>query len=188
MKYVKPLLSGILGTCVLLAGCNTLDSTMNSITSPLKAPMVQTKEHVVAFVMAIHKAEMAESKLAMVKAHHRSVKRYAHHTYKQHMMGLKRVTHFAHEHNIKPVDGMAATNVETQGKLQMAGLKMLSGNAFDKTFIDYEVKDHTAALRMIDERIQKSTDKDITEMLKKVRHHVAEHLEKAKMIQKELAR
>lgn len=188
MKYVKPLLGGVLGTCILLAGCHTLDSTMNAITSPLKAPMVQTKEHVLAFVMAVHKAEIAESKLAMAKAHHRSVKQYAHHTYKDHTIGLKRAMHFAHEHHIKPVDGMAATNVETQGKLQLASLKMLSGKAFDKAYIDYEVKDHTAALRMINERIQKSTDEAVTEMLKKVRHHIAEHLEKAKMVQKKLAK
>lgn len=189
MKYVKPLVGSVFGAFVLLTGCHTFDSSLNklNVTNPLQAAVTQSKENVLALVMAIHKAEMTEGQLAMKKATHRSVKRYAAHMYHEHSVGLKHAMQFGHKHGIKPVAGFAANKITTDANLEMANLKMLSGNAFDKAYIDYQVKDHADALHALDELIQKSTDPKLTQYLKHVREHVAHHLEKAKMIQKELA-
>lgn len=188
MKYVKPLLGGVLGTCVLLAGCHTWDSTLNTFKNPLNVAVVQTQQNVLALVMAIHKGEIAVSKLAIAKAHHRSVKRFAEFTHHEHSVGLKKAMHFSRETGIQPVEGMAAKNVQNHGAQELASLKMLSGNAFDKAYIDDQVNDHADAVRILDEDIRMSTDPKLTALLKNARHHVMMHLEKAKMIQKELAR
>ena len=64
-----------------------------------------------------------------------------------------------------------------------------SGTAFDRTYIDAQVREHTQVLSLLDDRlIPHAQNADLTKTLRAVRSKVAGHLEMAKDIQATLIR
>ncbi len=189
MKYTKPLLRSALATCVILAaaGCQTLDSTFSTITKPVQVATVETNDTIISQLIVLNKSEVEQSKIALKKAHHHRVKAYAAKMNRAHSMGLKETMRVSQQTGIKPVMNITSQNLQNQNNLQLAGLNLLSGNAFDKAYIDNQVTDHQAALTQIDEDMKLSTNPKLTKLLKDTRHHVVRHLEAAKKIQKALA-
>lgn len=189
MKYTKPLLRSAVATCVILAaaGCQTLNSPFNTFAQPVQVVAVQTNDTIMSQLVVLNKGEVDQSKIALKKAHHRSVKTYATRMNRAHSMGLKETLRVSRQTGIKPVMNATSQNLQNQSNQQIANLNMLSGHAFDKAYIDDQVVNHEVALRQIDEDIKLSTNPKLTKLLKDTRHHVVRHLEAAKKIQKELA-
>lgn len=184
----KPLFGAVPVVFALLTGCN-----WNSPVSPI-FPMgmehagVQMNGEIVNDLMTIDKAEIAAAKVAMKRAQHVKVKRYAEYVHAEHTKCLHKLEHFSHKHGIMPVTSFTATNLANHGKLELVRLETLSGSAFDQAYIADAIQDHKAALQLIDDAIVKSTNPKLTHVLKEVRHHIERHLHRAEAIQKDLVR
>jgi putative membrane protein len=73
------------------------------------------------------------------------------------------------------------------GKANIAKLKGLKGDAFDKAYIDNEVTYHQAVLDAIDKTLIPNAKNDqLKDLLQKVRPAIDAHLQHAKQIQSAL--
>ncbi len=72
-----------------------------------------------------------------------------------------------------------------KGESELAALDKLSGDAYAKAYVDAMVKGHTEALAALDQKlIPKATTQAVKDHLAATREHVANHLERAKALQK----
>src|SRR3990167_538939 len=110
MKYAKPLLSSLIGVCVLLTGSQSLDSTFKSVVKPPQLIVTQTNETILNQFIVLNKGEISVSKLAMTRAHHRSVKHYAAHIHRDHVHALHAAMHLSKKSCIKPVMDTTSQN------------------------------------------------------------------------------
>ncbi len=86
----------------------------------------------------------------------------------------------------KPDSEGADVNAQRQkGEANLAALDKLSGDAYAKAYVDAMVKGHTEALAALDQKlIPKATTQAVKDHLASTREHVANHLERAKALQK----
>ncbi len=78
--------------------------------------------------------------------------------------------------------------MKAEGKKNLDNLNGLSGNAFDKAYIDGEVKLHQQVIEVADKQLVPNVKNDeLKALLVKVRPALVSHLEHAKQIQTSLA-
>jgi putative membrane protein len=78
-------------------------------------------------------------------------------------------------------------NLHDKGAKELVMLAPLSGDAYNKAYVDAMVKGHEAALSTIDNKLMKSaSNADIKNFLTDTRAAVAHHLEEAQKLQKKL--
>ncbi|MDP3560852.1 MAG: DUF4142 domain-containing protein [Legionellaceae bacterium] len=187
MKATKRLLGGVLGTCVLLTGCNTMNSPLNSVlpnrpVAPL-AMIAQSNGNILSQLIVLNKSKIALAQLVKVKAQHPKVKRYAAYIEAEHRKILRKVMLVSRKTGIQPVMSASSQQLEMNAKQELANLRSLNGVDFDRAFINDSVKLHEAEIRLINQDIAESTNPRLTAVLKDVRAHVLVHLERAKEVQ-----
>ncbi len=175
MKYTLPF-GCMLGAYALLSGCQT--NMMHSNMGP-----AQTNAQIIEDVIVLDQGEIAAAKIAKKRATHPQVKRFATYLYDQHTTNLHQTMKLSHKTKIKPEASMTADNLKNHGRQEMTALEASSRANFDKNYIDAMIKDHQAALQLLDRAILDSTNPMLTKSLQETRKHVAMHLEKAQQIQ-----
>jgi putative membrane protein len=88
---------------------------------------------------------------------------------------------------VKPEDSPTAESLKKGGQENVAHLKTLKGDAFDKAYIEHEVAYHQQVLDAMDKTlIPSAQNAELKALLVKVRPAFVAHLEHAKKIQAEL--
>jgi putative membrane protein len=88
---------------------------------------------------------------------------------------------------VKPEDNPTAESLKKGGQENVAHLKTLKGDAFDKAYIEHEVAYHQQVLDAMDKTlIPSAQNAELKALLVKVRPAFVAHLEHAKKIQAEL--
>lgn len=143
---------------------------------------------VIAILVALNTNEIAASKIALQKATNQSVKRYAKMLEREHTKNLNKILKLSKELKIASIKNSTASKITSNGKKEMSGLSAATGENFDVLFINDMVKDHQAALTLIDTNLSKNVyNTELKTDLEKTRKHIAMHLEKGQKIQKKLA-
>lgn len=184
----KQLFTAMPVVCALLTGCNW-DSPVNSIwptNHSYRTMNAVSNGDIVQELTVINKAEIEAAKLARTRSNSPKVKQYAKLLEREHAKSLNSIHRLSRQTGIKPVTNMAATNLDTHSKQELARLYLLRDTAFDKAFIANMIDDHRAALQVIDQGLIQSTNAKLTTLLKATRQHVAMHLSKAEALQKQL--
>lgn len=172
MKYKLPL-SCMLGAYALLSGCQT---------APVMGP-AQTNAQIIEDVIVLDQGEIGAAKIAKKRATNPQVKRYATYLDAQHTTNLHQTMKLSHKIKIKPEASMTSDSLKKHSQQEMTALEASSPVNFDRNYIHAMIKDHQAALRLLDRAILDSTNPMLTKSLKETRTHVAMHLEKAQQIQ-----
>lgn len=187
MKFNQLIIGSVLGTCTLLAGCNSVDSTFNSIWPGNRAAVVsQNNENILSQLIVLNKAEVASADLALAKSSNKTVRQYAIFIKAEHTRNLQKTLSLSRKTGIKPMMNITAQNLQNHGNQELANLRTLNNANFDRTFINASVQDHQTALNLLDQDIAQSTNAQLTAFLKETRIHVAHHLERARAIQNAL--
>ncbi|MCX7091721.1 MAG: DUF4142 domain-containing protein [Legionellales bacterium] len=184
---LKPIIAAMPIMFTLLTGCTTDPQTHTmSMQSPFHsaAQNAATNGEIVERIIALDQAEIATTHYAAIKARHPKVRHFAAFLHHAHEKNLHQIRQFSHKHNIAPVENAVANDIKRQGQQELAELKTLAH--IDKVFIKDMIHDHEGALNLLDRALMQSTNIQLTAHLKELRHHVAEHLHKAEMLQKEL--
>lgn len=184
----KYLISGMVGTLLLLNGCAT-DSPLASIwpsSHYVKPTVARTNGEIMGELIAIDKGEISTDKLAKMKAKRLSVKRYAAYTQAQHSSNLQKVMNLSRKTDTPVVTDSTALMLQQDSKNELAQLKLLNNNDFDRAYIDAIIHDHQAALKLIDLDIAAATCPKLTKLLINTRADVVTHLHKAEVIQAEI--
>jgi len=89
--------------------------------------------------------------------------------------------------HVKPEDNPTAESLKKGGQENVAHLKTLKGDAFDKAYIEHEVAYHQQVIDAMDKTlIPSAQNAELKALLVKVRPAFVAHLDHAKHVQSEL--
>jgi putative membrane protein len=101
----------------------------------------------------------------------------------------KSATDLVQKLHVTPESNATSVSLQNGGDDNLAALKKLNGDAFDKAYVDHEVVYHEAVLQAVDETlIPSAQNAELKGLLIKVRPAIAAHLDHAKHIQAELSK
>jgi putative membrane protein len=149
------------------------------------AATITNDEQIAAIVMAADASEINAGKLAESKGNNTEVKQFAQKMVADHSNMDKSAAALAQKTNMKPEENEVSKSLKTDGAATMKKLQGLSGAAFDKAYIDSQVKDHQTVLDTFDSTlIPNAKNAELKNMLEKGRPQIAAHLQQAMRIQK----
>ena len=142
---------------------------------------------IAAIVVTANQVDIDAGKLAESKAKHKDVKAFGKMMVTDHTGVNKSAKDLVKKLGVKPEDSPTAESLKKGGQENVAHLKTLKGDAFDKAYIEHEVKYHQQMLDALDKTlIPSAQNAELKALLVKVRPAFVAHLEHAKKIQAEL--
>lgn len=135
-------------------------------------------------IAAIDKAEIIVAVVASNKKPSSDVADYAKMMIEMHGDNLTQILEMANTLHALPLKGGETDMIQSSNAKDTAALAALSGDQFDKAYIDAMVKGHQGALNLIDTKLMKTAKSDeIKKFVTDTRAVVVQHLDAAKKIQ-----
>lgn len=125
----------------------------------------------------IGKMEVEHGKMAASKAANAQVKAYANKLVKDHTAANNQLMAIAKRHNIDTTAGMAPSEPDWMSQ---------TGAAFDKAYIDAQVKGHQEAIDLFDKEAKGGSDKELKAFAAKQLPGLRAHLKQAQDLQSKL--
>lgn len=146
-----------------------------------------TDPQIVGIVIGANKIDISYARIALKKSHNQEVLGFAHQMIKDHTTVLDSVESLARKLGVKPAASSTGTSLTTQAKEERAKLKALSGDAFNKAYIDNEVAFHKTVIdAMKSTLIPDAKNTELKDALKGAVPLFEGHLEHAENVQKAL--
>lgn len=138
-------------------------------------------------VVTANQVDIDAGNLAKKKASHKDVQAYAHRMIGEHTDVNKQATELVTRLKVTPQDNAISKSLQADGKKNLAKLNGLSGNEFDKAYIEGEVKLHQQVIDVADNQLVPNVkNEELKALLLKVRPALVSHLEHAQQIQASL--
>ena len=142
---------------------------------------------IAAIVVTANQVDIDAGKLAESKGKSKEVKAFGKMMVTDHTGVNKSAKDLVTKLHVKPEDNPTAESLKKGGQENVAHLKTLKGDAFDKAYIEHEVAYHQQVLDAMDKTlIPSAQNAELKALLVKVRPAFVAHLEHAKKIQAEL--
>ena len=142
-------------------------------------------------IQAVHTANVGEigaGQLARERAASQAVKDFAVMMVQDHEKMDQSGKDVAAKLKIDPKDSDTSRSLKSAGEKELASLKKLSGAAFDKAYVDAQVRDHEDVLNMIDGKLlPKANEIELKNLLTDARPGIKMHLDHAKALQATLS-
>ncbi len=140
-------------------------------------------------VVTANQIDVDAGKLAKSRSKNKDVQAFAQQMITDHTAVNKQAGALAKKLGVKPEDNDTSKSLKKGADENVANLKKLSGAAFDKAYVDHEVAYHQAVLDAIDKTLVPSAqNKELKDLIVKVRPAIAAHLDHAKHLQAELGK
>jgi putative membrane protein len=144
---------------------------------------------IAAIVVTANQVDIDAGKLAESKAKNKDVKAFGKMMVTDHTGVNKSATDLVKKLHVKPEDSPTAESLKKGGQENIAHLKTLKGDAFDKAYIAHEVAYHQQVIDAMDKTlIPSAQNAELKALLVKVRPAFVAHLEHAKMVEGELGK
>lgn len=184
---IKPMIIAVPVMFTLLTGC-TWDSQNPNLGSlwPFKHNNilnVASNGEIIQELITINKTEITLLQFAKTHSSCPKIRKLAALLQKEHTRNLRTVQHLSHQTKIAPVMNAMSTHIEHQGRRELAELKTLHNDDFNRAFLRDMISDHQSAIQIIDSDIMQSTNAQLTAYLKTTREHVVMHLHKIEALQ-----
>jgi putative membrane protein len=169
----------------------TTATTSSSLPTPAPAeaqapnpPPELTDEQILQITHTANLGEIAQAKLARSKTHDARVRRLAAMMLKDHTAADDKGMAIAKQENLTPAPSATSTSIDGDVQSATGMLRAENGVAFDRGYVDTQVKEHQAVLDVIDQKLLPSAkDPDVKAFLTEVRTKVAMHLQHAQDLQ-----
>lgn len=139
---------------------------------------------IIAFLIAVDEHEVAAANDASQKKSESRVDEYAQMLKKDHSKHLEETQKLSSMLKIQPMETSTIEKLKTQSNTDLSKLSQLRGGDFDHAYINQMVKDHTNALKHIDNHYMKAVSETQLESHLKATHAtISAHLLEAKRIQ-----
>ena len=146
-----------------------------------------TDPQIAAIVDTANQIDIDAGKLAKSTSQSKDVQQFAQQMITDHGAVNKSASELLTKLKVTPELSTASEKLQKEGDDNLAALKKLQGHAFDKAYIDHEVKYHEAVIKMLDKTlIPSAQNADLKALLVKVRPAFEAHLEHARKLQAEL--
>ncbi len=138
-------------------------------------------------VVTANQLDIDAGNLAAKKAESSEVKEFANRMVTDHTGVNKEATDLVGKLKVTPEDNETSKALTKDGSANMKQLKMMKGHAFDKEYIDHEVRFHKLVLKTIDETLlPHAQNGELKDLVTKVRPVIAAHLDHAIRLQNKL--
>lgn len=138
-------------------------------------------------VVTANKIDIEAGRLAKGKTKNAEVKAFAEQMITDHTAVNKQANDLAHKLKVTPKDNPTSKTLLGGAKENIANLKKIKGDEFDKAYVDHEVAYHQAVLDAIDQTlIPNAKNAELKDLIMKVRPAIDAHLGHAKMLQGKL--
>jgi putative membrane protein len=166
---------------ILLVGCTNAYSNKN------QQPESLTDANIAAIVVGANNIDISAGKIALQRSNNTAVKKFAARMVTDHTAVLNSAVALVTKLGVAPVNNELVATLSEQSSNHEAALRTLSGNAFDKSYIDHEVAYHKAVIGVIENQlIPSAQNKELKDMLISVIPAFNAHLEHSQMIQKQM--
>lgn len=147
-----------------------------------------TDPQIAAIVVTANQVDIDAGKLAEKKAQGAEVKAFAKRMVTDHTGVNQAAVSLAQKLHLTPESNPTSESLKEGGEQNVAKLGGLSGQAFDKAYIDHEVAYHESVLDAMDKvLIPGAQNAQLEALLVKVRPAFVDHLHHAQMLQSTLA-
>ncbi len=158
-------------------------------TSPAPASEPLTDGQILEVVRTASTVEIEQAKIAQSKARTATVKAFAAMMVKDHGAANAKTEALAKKgsHEAKP--STLSTTLALDAKQATSEMSSLTGGAFDRAYVDAQVKEHQAVLDAIETKLGPAAEApEVKTLLDSVRSRVAHHLTEAKSMQAKLSK
>jgi putative membrane protein len=143
-----------------------------------------TDAQIASIVVTANQVDIDAGKLAASRSTNDKVKTFAQLMIADHTSVNKSATDLAATLKVTPQDNSTSQSLKSGGDTNIAYLKTLTGDAFDKAYVDHEVAYHQQVIDALDKTlIPGATNAELKALLVKVRPAFVAHLEHAKRLQ-----
>jgi putative membrane protein len=152
--------------------------------APNPVPMELTDEQILQITHTANLGEIAQAKLAQSKTRDARVRKLAAMMLKDHTAADAEGMAIAKRENLTPAPSATSTSIAGDVETATSTLRAENGVAFDKGYVDTQVKEHQAVLEVIDQKLLPSAkDPEVKAFLAEVRPKIAMHLQHAQDLQ-----
>ena len=146
-----------------------------------------TDPQIAAIFDTANQIDIDAGKLAKSTSQSKDVQQFAQQMITDHSAVNKSASELVTKLNVMPELSTTSGKLQKEGDDNLAALKKLQGHAFDKAYIDPEVKYHEAVIKMLDKTlIPGARNAELKALLVKVRPAFEAHLEHARKLQAQL--
>ncbi len=168
-----------ISTFALLVGCT------NAYSNKAQQAETLTDANIAAIVVGANNIDISAGKIALERSSNTAVKEFAERMVGDHTAVLNSAVALVTKLGVTPVNNELVATLSDQSTNHEANLRTLSGNAFDKSYIDHEVAYHQAVIDVIENQlIPAAENKELKELLISVIPAFNAHLEHCQTIQK----
>ncbi len=168
-------------TFALLVGCT------NAYSNKSQQPEILTDANIAAIVVGANNIDISAGKIALQRSQNTAIKKFAERMVTDHTAVLNSAVALVTKLGVTPVNNDLVATLSKQSSDHEAVLSTLSGNVFDKSYIDHEVAYHEAVIGVIENQlIPSAQNKELKDMLISVVPAFNAHLEHSQMIQKQI--
>ena len=140
---------------------------------------------IAAIAVDANQVDVDAGKLALTHAKNGEVKKFAQTMVTDHSGAIKAATDLVGKLKVTPQENDTGRALVKGGQDARAKLSGLSGDAFDRAYIDNEVGYHETVVKALDDTlIPNAQNAELKSLLTKVRGVAAAHLEHARQLQK----
>ena len=144
---------------------------------------------IAAIVVTANQVDIDAGKLASTAASSADVKKFGAQMVTDHTGVNKQASALVAKLKVTPEDNPTAQSLKKGGQENIAHLKTLKGDAFDKAYIAHEVAYHQQVIDAMDKTlIPSAQNAELKALLVKVRPAFVAHLEHAKMMEGQLGK
>lgn len=148
-----------------------------------------TDPQIASIVVTANQVDIDAGKVAQSRATNAEVKAYGQLMVTAHTAVNKSAVELVTKLKVTPEDNPTSRSLKEGGEKNLARLKTLKGDAFDKAYIDHEVVYHQQVLDAVDKTlIPGAKNEELRALLVKVRPAFVAHLDHAKQLQSSLAK
>lgn len=157
----------------------------NQVLAKTEKPLSDAE--VIGVTAAANDGEVQMAELAIKKATSPEVKQFAGMMKSHHQTALQKGKKLQSKTKLEAVDSDASSYLKADAEKALKDLRDKDGKAFDRAYMESQVKAHKDVLTVIDNRlIPSSNNGEVKSMLVEMRRTVADHLVKAEDIQKKM--
>jgi len=155
--------------------------------SGLALAAAPTDPQIAHIVVTANQLDIDAGNLALKKTESAEVKEFANRMVTDHTGVNKQATDLVGKLKVVPTDNDTSKALTKDAAANMKQLNMMKGNAFDKEYIDHEVRYHKLVLKTIDDSlIPNAQNAELKDLITKVRPAIAAHLDHAIKLQNKM--
>ena len=153
----------------------------------LAAAASMNDNQIANIALTAHQIDVDRGKLALKHTHNDEVKQFADQMVHDHQAGITEAMNLAKRLGVKPEQSDTSKSMKKDANAVTARLKKEKGAAFDKDYIDTEVKHHEAVIDAVKNTlVPGAQNADLKRLLETAVPTLEGHLQHAKMVQQQL--